>query len=52
MLNAEYTLLFHCFELKKLVRVEDPHFAPLRREDKYPHILMVLGLMENRFDGT
>ena len=21
-------------------------------EDKYPHMLMVLGLMENRFDGT
>ena len=20
--------------------------------DKYPHMLMVLGLMENRFDGT
>ena len=30
--------------------------APLRSApgilDKYPHMLMVLGLMENRFDGT
>ena len=25
---------------------------PLRVEDKYSHMLMVLGLMENRFDGT
>ena len=35
---------------KKLVSVEDAPSAPLRGEDKYPRMLMVLGLMENSFD--
>ena len=30
---------------KKLVSVEDAHSAPLRGEDKYPRMLIVLGLM-------
>ena len=36
-----------------LVSVEDAPSArySLRDLDKYPHMLMVLGLMENRFDG-
>ena len=32
---------------KKLVSVEDAPSAPLQGEDKYPCMLMVLGLMEN-----
>ena len=37
-------------QAKKLVSVEDAPCAPLRREDKYPRMLMVLGLRENLFD--
>ena len=37
---------------KKLVSVEDAPSAPLRGEDKYPRMLMALGLMENSFDGA
>ena len=45
--------LFHWFELKKkLVSVEDAPSVPLQGEDKCPRILMVLGLMENIFDGA
>ena len=40
-------LLFHWFELKKLVSVEHAPSAPLRGEVKYPLMLMVLGLMKN-----
>ena len=29
-----------------------PLFAPLREDDKYPRMLMVLGLIENNFDGA
>ena len=32
---------------KKLVSVEDAPSAPLREEDKYPCMPLVLGLMEN-----
>ena len=41
-----------CFNKYWLVlRVRHPlRFAPLRGEDKYPRMLMVLGLMENLFD--
>ena len=41
--------------VKKLISGEDAPCAPLRSlqgEDKYPHMLMVLGLMEKRYDGT
>ena len=34
-------------QAKKLVSVEDAPCDPLRREDKYPSKLMVLGFMEN-----
>ena len=34
-------------QAKKLVSVEDAPFAPLRGEDKYPRMVMVLGLMAN-----
>ena len=40
---------------KKLVSVEDAPSTPLRSapgEDKYPRMLIVLGLKENRFDGA
>ena len=37
---------------KKLVSDEDAPSFPLRGEDKYPHKLMVSGLMENLFDGA
>ena len=43
-------MLFQWFQLKKLVGVGDEPSAPLRREVKYPRMLMVLGLKENRFD--
>ena len=36
---------------KKLVIVEDALYAPHRGEEKYPRMLMALGLMENSFDG-
>ena len=39
----------------KLVSVEDVSSAPLRSapgQDKHPYMLMVSGLIENRFDGT
>ena len=32
---------------EKLVSFEDALSAPLREKDKYPRMLMVLGLMEN-----
>ena len=32
---------------RKLVSVEDAPSAPLRREDEYPSMFMVLGFMEN-----
>ena len=35
-----------------LVSVALRSLQSLREEDKYPHRLMVSGLMENRFDGT
>ena len=35
------------FRTKKLVSIEDAPSAPLRREDKYPCMLMVSRLMEN-----
>ena len=35
-----------------MVSVEDAPSAPLRREDKSPHVLIGLGLIENRFDET
>ena len=38
--------------VKKLVSVEDAPSVPLRREGKYPQRLLVLGLMENRFNGS
>ena len=45
-------LLFHWFELKKLVSDEDAPSVPLRWEDKYRRMLMILDLMENRFYGA
>ena len=45
-------MLFNWFEFKKLVSVEGAPSAPLLQEDKYPHMLMVLSLMKNRFDGA
>jgi len=45
-------IAFPLVRAKKLVIVEDAPSAPLRREDKHPRMLMVLGLMENSFDGT
>ena len=48
-------MLFRWFELKELVGVEDAPplcFTPLRGENKYPRKFMVLGLMENSFDGA
>ena len=50
----EESLLSYWFELKNwlVLRMRPPlRFAPLRGEDKYPRMLMVLGLMENLFDG-
>ena len=47
--------IYHSIPLvraKKLVSVEDAPSAPLRGEDKYPRMLMALGLMENSFDGA
>ena len=43
---------FICSSKKKQVSVEDALYAPLRGEDKYPSMLMVLGLMGNRFYGA
>ena len=51
MLAAQYELLFNWFELKKLVCVEDAPSAPLCGEDRYPHMLMVSGLLKNIFKG-
>ena len=50
--SSRCALLVHRLELKKPVSVEDAFSAPLRVEDKYPHMVKVLGLMENRCDGT
>ena len=36
--------------VKILVNVEDASTAPLRGEDKYLHLLLVLGLMEPRLE--
>ena len=38
--------------VKKLVSVEYAPSAPLQGKIKSPHMLMVLGLTENRIDGT
>ena len=38
--------------VKKMASVEDAPSILLREENKYPHMLVVLGLMENRFVGT
>ena len=38
--------------IRKRVSAEDASFAPFRVEDKYPHLLTVLGSMENRFDRS
>ena len=52
MHTALVVLLFHWFELKKMISAEDAPTASLRGKDKYPRMLMVLGLTENRFDGA
>ena len=48
-------LLFNWFELKKnwlVFRMRPPHcFAPLRGEDKFARMIMVLGFIEIRFYG-
>ena len=45
-------LVFNWFEFKKLVSFEVEPSARLQREDKYPRMLMVLGLMGNKFSGA
>ena len=50
VMSVTFILLFHWFELKKLVSVEDALTTQLWGEDKYPCMLMVLCLMENSFD--
>ena len=44
-------IAFPLVRAKKLVSVEDAPSTPLRGEDKYPRMLMSLGLMEKNFDG-
>ena len=39
-------------QAKKLVSVEDVPSAPLQGKDIHPRIFMVIGLIENRFDGA
>ena len=55
VLREQISLRFIAIQLvraKKLVSVEDAPSALLRGEDKYLCMLMVLGLMENSFDGA
>ena len=47
-----YIIISFFFEFKNLVSVEDASSAPLQGENKYPRMLMVLGQMENKFDGA
>ena len=51
-LTAQNALLIHWLELEKLVSVEVAPSDPLRGESTYPQLLMVLGLIESRFDET
>ena len=51
VVSVTVILLFHWFELKKLVSVVDAPLTPLRGDYKYHRMLMALGLMENGFDG-
>ena len=52
VVSVTVIMLFHGFGLKKLVGAEDAPSAPLQGEDKYPRMLMALGLMENSFHGA
>ena len=49
---AAFHLFMQWFELKKLVGEEDATSALLRGEDKYPHMVMVLALIEPRLKST
>ena len=55
VVSGTVILSYNLFELVKLVSVEDAPSAQLRSatgEHKYPRMLMVLGSMENSFDGA